>query len=83
MAKHCAVIPDVRSMSMVSRAPGLLAGRYRWIICSLLFLATTILYIDRQILALLKGMLDQELHWTDTQFGFVMAAFQATYGLGL
>jgi ACS family hexuronate transporter-like MFS transporter len=65
------------------RAPGLFAGRYRWIICGLLFLATTILYIDRQILALLKGMLDQELHWTDTQFGLVMASFQATYGLGL
>ena len=49
----------------------------------MLFLATTILYIDRQILSLLKGMLDQELYWTDTQFGLVMAAFQATYGLGL
>ena len=44
-------------------------GRYRWLICSLLFLATTINYIDRQVLALIKGTLDNELHWTNAQFG--------------
>ena len=59
------------------------AGKYRWVICGLLFFATTILYIDRQILALLKGTLDRELHWSDTQFGLITAMFQATYGLGL
>jgi ACS family hexuronate transporter-like MFS transporter len=36
-------------------------GRYRWVICSLLFLATTVNYFDRQILALVKEFLDQEL----------------------
>jgi ACS family hexuronate transporter-like MFS transporter len=58
-------------------------GRYRWTICALLFFATTILYIDRQILALLKGTLDKELHWTNEQYGDVTAAFQAAYGIGL
>jgi ACS family hexuronate transporter-like MFS transporter len=58
-------------------------GRYRWVICGLLFAATTILYIDRQILALVKGTLDRELHWTNEQYGDVMAAFQAAYGIGL
>jgi MFS transporter, ACS family, hexuronate transporter len=58
-------------------------GRYRWLICSLLFFATTINYIDRQILSLLKPILDLELHWTNEQFGQVNAAFQAAYALGL
>lgn len=56
-------------------------GRYRWIICSLLFFATTINYIDRQILSLLKPLLDQELHWTNEQFGFVNSFFQGAYAL--
>lgn len=58
-------------------------GRYRWLICALLFLATTINYIDRQILSLLKPILDDELKWTNTQFGEVNAAFQGAYAVGL
>jgi MFS transporter, ACS family, hexuronate transporter len=58
-------------------------GRYRWLICALLFLATTINYIDRQILSLLKPILDVELGWTNAQFGEVNAAFQAAYAVGL
>src|SRR6516164_7794383 len=58
-------------------------GRYRWVVCSLLFFATTINYIDRQILALLKEILDQQIGWTNEQFGWVNSAFQIAYGLGL
>jgi ACS family hexuronate transporter-like MFS transporter len=58
-------------------------GRYRWVICSLLFLATTINYIDRQILALIKELLDAELGWTNEQFGMVNSAFQGAYAVGL
>jgi ACS family hexuronate transporter-like MFS transporter len=58
-------------------------GRYRWLVCGLLFLATTINYIDRQILSLLKPILDNELKWTNAQFGEVNAAFQAAYAVGL
>ncbi len=57
--------------------------RYRWIICALLFAGTTINYIDRQILSLVKPLLDQELHWTNEQFGMVNSAFQAAYAVGL
>ena len=60
-----------------------LVGRFRWTICALLFFATTINYIDRQILALLKPILDVQLGWTNEQFGQVNAAFQAAYGLGM
>ena len=57
--------------------------RYRWVICGLLFFATTINYIDRQVLSLLKPILDDQLHWTNTQFGDINSAFQAAYGLSL
>lgn len=56
-------------------------GRHRWLICSLLFAATTINYMDRQILSLLKPILDQELHWTNEQFGWVNSLFQGAYAL--
>lgn len=49
----------------------------------MLFLATTINYIDRQILSLLKPILDEELGWTNAQFGMVNSAFLASYGLSV
>jgi ACS family hexuronate transporter-like MFS transporter len=55
----------------------------RWGICLLLFLATTINYIDRQILSLLKPILDEQLRWTNADFGYVNAAFTAAYAVGL
>jgi ACS family hexuronate transporter-like MFS transporter len=62
---------------------GARVGGYRWVVCALLFLATTINYMDRQILSLLKPILDTELGWTNEEFGRVNAAFQAAYAVGL
>ncbi len=59
------------------------SSNFRWGICALLFFATTINYVDRQILSLLKPILDQELGWTSTQFGAINSAFQAAYGVSL
>jgi len=56
---------------------------YRWVVCALLFFATTVNYIDRQILSLLKETLDQQIGWTNAQFGLVNSAFQLAYGVGL
>ena len=56
--------------------------RYRWVVCALLFFATTINYIDRQILSLLKPMLDKELDWTNAQFGLVNSVFPGAYAVG-
>lgn len=56
---------------------------YRWTVCALLFFATTINYIDRQILALIKPILDAELAWTNEEFGIVNSAFMGAYGIGL
>lgn len=58
-------------------------GKFRWTICALLFLATTINYIDRQILALIKPILDTQLNWSNEDFGLVNSVFQGAYGLGL
>ncbi len=58
-------------------------SRYRWVVCSLLFLATSINYFDRQILALIKPILDKELGWTNTQYGWTNSFFQTSYALGL
>lgn len=58
-------------------------GGLRWVVCALLFFATTINYIDRQILSLVKPILDSELHWTSEQFGWVNSAFQGAYAVGL
>ncbi len=56
---------------------------HRWAVCGLLFFATTINYIDRQILSLLKPILDDQLHWTNVEFGMVNSAFQGAYGVSL
>ena len=56
---------------------------HRWAVCGLLFFATTINYIDRQILSLLKPILDDQLHWTNAEFGMVNSAFQGAYGVSL
>ncbi|HXP97259.1 MAG TPA: MFS transporter [Telmatospirillum sp.] len=57
-------------------------GNYRWTICALLFFATTINYMDRQILGLLKPTMMKDLGWTETDFGDVVAAFSFMYALG-
>jgi ACS family hexuronate transporter-like MFS transporter len=58
-------------------------GRYRWVICALLFFATTINYMDRQVLGLLAPVLQREIGWNEIQYGNIVAAFQAAYAVGL
>jgi ACS family hexuronate transporter-like MFS transporter len=58
-------------------------GRYRWVIVALLFSATTINYLDRQVLGLLKPELEKQLSWTETDYSNVVMAFSAAYAIGL
>jgi len=51
----------------------------RWYICGLLFFATTVNYIDRQVLGILKPVLERELGWHESDFGWVVFAFQCAY----
>lgn len=58
-------------------------GSYRWVVVALLFFATTINYIDRQVIGLLKPTLTQEFGWDNTTFGYINGFFQLFYALGL
>ena len=58
------------------------AGRYRWSIIALLFLATTVNYIDRTMLGLLAPDLGRELGWSEADYGNIVLAFQAAYATG-
>jgi ACS family hexuronate transporter-like MFS transporter len=58
-------------------------GNYRWTICALLFFATTINYLDRQVLSLLKPMLEEKFGWTNSQYASIASAFQFTYAIAL
>jgi len=58
-------------------------GHYRWLICALLFFATTINYVDRQVLGLLKQTLQGELRWSEIDYSNVAFAFTTAYAIGL
>ncbi|HEV7715159.1 MAG TPA: MFS transporter [Steroidobacteraceae bacterium] len=58
-------------------------GRYRWRICALLFAATTLNYIDRQVLGVLAPDLGRQFGWSEIQYGYIVTAFQAAYAIGL
>lgn len=58
-------------------------GRRRWLICSLVFFATTINYVDRTVLGLLAPMLQSKMGWSEAQYGYIVTAFQVAYALGL
>src|SRR2546429_4918054 len=59
-------------------------GNYRWVICALLFFATTINYIDRQVLGILATdeAFKHTIGWTEGQYGYVNTEFQAAYSIG-
>jgi MFS transporter, ACS family, aldohexuronate transporter len=57
-------------------------GRYRWVICGLLFLATTINYVDRQVIGILKPLLQTTYGWSEIDYGDLVFAFQAAYAIG-
>jgi ACS family hexuronate transporter-like MFS transporter len=59
------------------------SSNVRWIICALLFLATTINYVDRQIIGILKPTLETELGWSEIDYGNIVFWFQAAYAIGL
>jgi MFS transporter, ACS family, hexuronate transporter len=58
-------------------------SRRRWLICGLLFFATTVNYMDRQVLALLKPTLQIQFGWTEVGYSNIVTAFQLAYAIGL
>lgn len=58
-------------------------GRYRWVICALLFFAATLNYLDRQVIATLKPTLQVELGWNEIDYSNIVFAFQMAYAIAL
>lgn len=58
-------------------------GNYRWTICALVFFATTINYLDRTVISLLKSSLEKEFEWSETDYSNIVIAFQLSYAVGL
>ncbi len=75
MNNDSAVTPGVSA-----RVPG---GSYRWSVCALLFFATTINYVDRQVLGILAPVLQKEIGWNEIEYGYIVAAFTGAYAIGL
>jgi ACS family hexuronate transporter-like MFS transporter len=58
-------------------------SNYRWTICALLFFATTVNYLDRQVLSLLHPMLEKEFNWTNSDYANITSAFQFIYAISM
>lgn len=58
-------------------------GRYRWSICALLFCVITINYVDRQVIGVLKPLIESDMGWSEVDYGNIVTAFQASYGIGM
>lgn len=55
----------------------------RWSVCALLFFATTINYVDRQVFSILAPDLQRSIGWNEAEYGYIVTCFQAAYGIGL
>ena len=92
IANAAAVSPKTTSSQGSGTAPvatvetlGERIGRYRWVICALLFFATTVNYVDRQVLGILAKDLQkpEAIGWSEVDYGNIVAAFNAAYAFGL
>ncbi|HCL84186.1 MAG TPA: MFS transporter [Chitinophagaceae bacterium] len=58
-------------------------GKYRWVVVTLLFFATTINYLDRQVIGLLKDSLAKDFNWSETDYSRIVMAFSSAYAIAL
>lgn len=70
-------------MNKVLNAANETMTKYRWTICALLFFATTINYMDRQIIGLLKTDLSTEFHWSESDYGWITGIFSLVYAVSM
>src|SRR5215472_19027890 len=70
------------SARTVSSSASVGVGSFRWIICTLLFLAATINYIDRQVIGIFKPTLQQQFGWSEIDYSDIVFAFQFAYAIG-
>jgi MFS transporter, ACS family, hexuronate transporter len=69
-------------MIFTKTPPASSIGKFRWVICALLFVATLINYMDREILGILKPELEKEFGWKPHDYALIVNAFQASYAFG-
>ena len=74
---------DVRNLGLSHNPSAGPVTRVRWTIAAMLFFATSINYMDRQVLGLLAGTLQHSIGWTEAQYGYIVGAFQLAYAVGL
>jgi len=58
-------------------------GNYRWTICALIFFATTVNYLDRQVIGILAPILKSDLGIGESEYGYIVSAFQIAYAIGM
>ena len=58
-------------------------GKYRWTVCALIFFATTINYLDRLVIGILKPLLESDLNIGEAEYGYIVTAFQLFYAFGM
>jgi MFS transporter, ACS family, aldohexuronate transporter len=76
-------LPDVRrAATATAAATAAKVGKYRWVICALLFFAATINYIDRQVIGILKPTLQAQFGWSEIDYADIVFAFQLAYAIG-
>ena len=74
--------PEPTYAGTMGAAPAGRRTSYRWTVCALLFFATTINYMDRQVLGILAPTLTRELGWSETAYGDIVSWFSFAYALG-
>jgi len=74
--------PNPQAVGLAAE-PAAAIGKYRWTICGLLFFATTINYLDRQVLSLLAPALSKEFGWSNTDYANIAAVFQFVYAISM
>jgi MFS transporter, ACS family, hexuronate transporter len=73
----------MKDESAIAYSAGAKIGRFRWVICTLLFFAATVNYIDRQVIGILKPTLAAEFGWSELDYSWIVFAFQTAYAIGL
>jgi len=83
MADTTAFDNQTESGSSPGATPRTGLGRIRWTVCAMLFVATSINYMDRQVIAILKPTLEHSIGMTEVSYGYIVDAFQIAYAIGL
>src|ERR1700731_407111 len=83
MADTTAFDSPAESGSSPASSPNVRMGRVRWTVCAMLFVATSINYMDRQVIAILKPTLEHSIGMTEVSYGYIVDAFQIAYAIGL